>query len=292
MMKLCKIVSGLLAVACFLLSGETGYTRIFQNAFEIFDSTGFWERFSAHREAQTAWRQGTQWNSSQGSHVIYHNGSLYGFNARSIPKDTDLSLQAKLKVSYAGRTEMQAINDIGIFAFNSFECTALADYDRLNPDQNICSNIRFTSKISSTSDDVAFSIVQISAADLCSCRKAMDRGIGENNASSFYGTIARTELKRLYDNNEYSEVVKFFIQNYNRKIFLAPELIFTADSFAKTEQYENAEIILDAVLDKYKDILDADQFEQCGDIYFAIGDKESAISAYEYASNSLYNEKH
>jgi hypothetical protein len=278
-----------MAAWCLLL-GLSGHTEAAGSRAELFDSEGFWKALPYAPGMREAWQKGVRWNSSAKIFAVYAEGKVYGFAARSIPVDKDPSTQAKLKAASAQRAEMQAINAAGVFAFNHFPCPALAEYELLKADLNLCSSINLSAKISSAWEGEAFSIVEIPATEVCSCKKALDDGLGENNSGTFYGAIARAEVKRLYDGSSHTEVVDFFDKNSSRKIFLADELILVAASSAKLDRQEKAKTILDAVLSRYSQSLDSDQMERCGDIYYSIGLHDSAITAYESAQKKLYKE--
>jgi hypothetical protein len=283
----CKKVFIFLTVLAVLLSSTTGNAQHSENPSEIFNSEGFWKAFSFNDKTEDAWEKGVKWERTPSAYAVYNSGKIYGFSARKIPFDKEIQL--KLNITYAERAEIQAINTVGIFSFNDLSCPALSEYETLQEDINLCSNLKLESKLSSSWNNIAFSIIQISASEICSCRKAMDKGLGDNNSNTFYGAIARNEISLLYSKKFYKQLLDFFNKNYSRKIFEVPELTMVADSFAKNEQPDNAKIILDAILSRYADTMNSDQLEQCGDIYYAIGESEIALSVYERASQAFGN---
>ena len=256
---------------------------------EIFDLPAFWNSALKDEKIQKAWKEGVKWQYSALAYAVYDNGIIYGFASTAIPPDKDATLRAKLAITYAARSKMRAVNAAGIFAFNSFECEALADYQTMEPNLNQCSEINIESAFSGEWENQAYSIVRIPAENICACRKALDKGIGENNSDTFYGRIAGNELMRLYEESSPSAVLDFFENNYRRKIFLAPELIIAADCFIKTSQIDKALVILDAVLEHFGKVLTSEQYEKCGDLYYSVGEKQKAAGSYAAAIISLHN---
>ena len=281
-----KLVFSLVLLS-FIFFGEKQRIHAAPQSEAIFSNAAFWGRLPAFPEMQKAWKNGAVIQKEAGRYGVFYAGSLFGFVEHKIPADHG-DAQTKLTQVYIQRAEQRAVQTLGVFAFNDFDCAALADFDQIQPDIAQCKNIELKAKVAAEWEMQAFGIIQASASSLCACRKALDKGNEKDNTSSFYGAIARAEVRRLYDGKRIDEAIAFFTRNYARKIFLPPELILIADCFAQKSDTQNALTILNALRDRYAATLTSQELEQCGDVYYALGNSEDAIKMYELSSKALF----
>jgi tetratricopeptide (TPR) repeat protein len=258
-----------------------------QLSMTIFSNSSFWATHPIAEAAQTAWKQGAKLKQQQDTTVLYHDGYLYGYTVTQIPVDKDRAVQGKLNENYASRAEMRNIQALGVTAFNDFECEALADFPKLQPDIQQCSNVKFSSKFTGVESRQAFSIASLSAVNVCSCRKALDMPSQRDNTNTFYAQIAVNELNRLHKEQNTEELLVFFEKNYRRRIFSAPELLTVAATYADKGAASEAITLLNAVTKYFTKSLTADQYELCGDLYYKLGQEQAAINSYEQAGRLL-----
>lgn len=254
----------------------------------IFDADEFWAAYPADSGARAAWRQGVKWAAGRHSFAVYYDGSIFGFTSRSIPAEQDTAVQAKLAKAYAERVEMEAMQSAGLFAFDKFQCQALAGYPEIASALDLCNNMKIKSKMTSAWSNQAFSVIQIAASDICACRKALDEGQGEDNAGTFFAEIARSELNRLHSSGQSQAVLEFFGRHFKKKIFLAPELLKVAEAMAENKEFGEVLVLLDAVAGRFAPDLTSEQWERCGDLYYQAGQENKAVQAYLKASEALY----
>ena len=197
-------------------------------------------------------------------------------------------MQSRLNRTYAERAELEAVHTAGLFAFSIFECSALAEYPQLSPDLKLCQKMEVKSKMTGDWSGQAFSVARLSALDICACRKALDQGQGENNAGTFFGAIARQELQRLYREGQPEALAAFFFAHYKKKVFLARELLMTAEVLTQQAQFSDALVLLDGLTKRFPQELTSAEWEQCGDLYYKASREEQAINAYLKASETLH----
>jgi hypothetical protein len=283
-MTLCKLILAVL-VAVPLLAGGTAKAQ--RTAAVIFDADEFWAAHPADSGAREAWRQGAKWPSGRHSFAVYHDGFIFGFTSRDVPADQDGEVRARLAKAYAERADMEALRTAGLFAFDRFQCQALAGYPEIAPGLNLCGNMKVKSKTTSVWSGLAFSVVRLAADEICACRKALDQGQGEDNAGTFFGEIARQELSRLHRDGQSQAVREFFKRHFKKKIFQASELIMAAEALAENQSPE-VPVLLDAVTGRFAPDLTIGQWEKCGDLYYQAGLEGQAEQAYLKASEVLY----
>lgn len=257
-----------------------------QENTSVFSMAGVWAKLAASPAIEKAWRIGARKVLSTGRVGVFYDGQLYGFAEQKIPSDKD-GAQARLTQGYIQRMGHTAVNTLGLFAFNDFDCSALADFEQIVPDIAQCNTIPLSAKVSSDWEMTAFSIVQAPADALCACKIALDKGNEKDNANSFYGAVARAEISRLHDEQKAIEVVAFFNKNYSRKIFYAPELLMAASCFLQTGDRQNALTILDAIRTRYAETISSEELEHCGDMYYSLGREDEAAEMYNQAASAL-----
>ena len=272
-------------ISLFLLLGSSQQSYATSNDESIFSDIAFWGRLSAFPEMQRAWENGAVIQKEVGRYGVFYAGSLFGFIANRIPTD-NAGAQPKLTQAYIQRAEQKAVHTLGMFAFNDFDCSALAGFEKIQPDISQCKNIEISAKISSEWEMTAFSIIQASAESLCACKKALDKGLEDNN--SFYGSLARAEIRWLYEEKKIDEVISFFNKNYTRKIFNKEELLIVAECFSKNQDVDSTTIILQAIVNHYSDTLSSYELERCGDIYYSLGMQEDASRLFELSASKLH----
>jgi hypothetical protein len=249
----------------------------------------FWERLPVANETRNAWLQGVKLNQTKGQTIKYHLGTVYGFQTGKIPLDKDPAIQAKLNATYASRAEMRNIQRTALFAFNDFDCAALAGYDRLQSDITQCANVKFTSKFFEVQQGQAFSIVSLNAENVCACLKALDRTAQGDNSRIFYGEIARNELNKLHREGNGEELLSFFEKNYKRGIFRMPEILLAAQTYADKNAKAESLALLNVVTGHFTKELTSEQYELCGDLYYKLDRKQDAETAYANAHKLLNN---
>jgi hypothetical protein len=249
----------------------------------------FWAAHPADFGAGQAWRQGAKWSQDSSTAAVFHNGRIFGFSFRPLPQDRDRAVQSRLNLAYAQRAELEAIQAAGLFAFSVFECPALAEYSRLNPDLGLCRKMEVEAKMSGDWSGRAFGVARLPVPEICACRKALDRGQGENNAGTFFGAVARQELSRLHGEGRPQAVADFFFAHYKKKVFLAPELLMAAEALAEGGKLAEALVLLDALTERFAPDLTSREWEQCGDLYYKAGREEPALKAYLKAGETLHN---
>ena len=254
----------------------------------VFDSEQFWAAHPADSGAQEAWRQGAKWPAGPRSFGVYHDGRIFGFVSRAVPTDPDAAVQARLAKTYADRAELEALQVAGLFSFDQFQCPALAGYPGITPRLELCAKVEVKSKMTSAWSGRAFSVVRLSADEICACRKALDQGQGEDNAGTFFGEIARQELRRLHQAGQSQAVRDFFGRHFKKKVFQAPELIMIAEAWTENQGFDEALILLNTVTDRFAPDLTSEQWEKCGDLYYLAGRENQAAQAYSKASETLY----
>ena len=255
----------------------------------IFDSEQFWAAHPANFGAGEAWRRGSKWSADQPhySAAVFHKGQIYGFGLQTVPPDQDKALQSRLNLNYAGRAESEAVHAAGLFAFSVFKCQELADYSRLSPDLSLCQKTAVNAKMKGEWSGQAFGVWRMPAKEICACRKALDQGQGKNNSDTFFGKIARRELRRLHQRGRFEEVSSFFTAHYKKKVFEPPEFLLASEALGKQEKFAEAKVLLDALTSSFADDLTSEQWEQCGDLYYQAGSENQAIQAYLKASETL-----
>jgi hypothetical protein len=254
----------------------------------LFDSERFWASLPANQDAFEAWKNGQKMALAQNpTTIVYHNAFLYGLNEVQVPSEQDRYVEKKLGRDYGLMAELKAINGVGLFALNDFDCRALARPPEKTLPANSCSTINLLSKTTSHTDNIAFSIIKLSANDLCNCKQNLEIGNETDNYSSFFGPIARQELQRLANENNTSLLLSFFTQHYKKKIFGKDELLLVADVFADNDQINNSTELLNILTSVYSDQLTSDEWEKCGDIYYKIDLKDKAYESYINAAKIL-----
>jgi hypothetical protein len=249
----------------------------------------FGESLPPASEAKSAWEQGVKLKQGKGQTIKYYLGTIYGFQTGKIPADKDPAVQAKLNTTYASRTEMRNTQRTALFAFNDFDCAALAGYDRLQPDITQCTNVKFTSKFSGIQQGQAFSIVSLPAEIVCACLKALDRTVEGDNSRIFYGDIARNELNRLHQEGNMEELLSFFEKNYKRGIFRMPEILLAAQTYTDKNAKAESLALLNVIIGHFAKELTSEQYELCGDLYYKLGQARDAEIAYANAHKLLNN---
>jgi tetratricopeptide (TPR) repeat protein len=247
---------------------------------DIMNEPSFWENMPAATQAREAWTHGAQLKQGNGQTLKYHLGVIYGFDTRQAPVDRETDVQAKLDAAYASRAEMRNVQSTGLFAFNDFDCAALAGNDRLQPDMNQCARLRFAFKFSGVRQGQAFSIIGVPVDNVCACLKALDRTAQGDNSRVFYGGIARNELNRLRREGKNDELLSFFEKNYKRRIFRIPEILWAAETYAGKGAGTEALGLLEVVTRHFAGDLNSEQYELCGELYYKLGMKEGAEAAY------------
>jgi tetratricopeptide (TPR) repeat protein len=275
------------AIFVALLMHQSTDAHAQTDSMTIFSAPAFWTKLPSADAAYTAWKQGVKLKQQQGTAVMYHDGTLYGYTATQIPIDKDGAVQGKLNENFASRAEMRNIQALGVTAFNAFECKALADFPKLQADIRQCSNVKFSSKFTGIENRQAFSIASLSAESVCSCRKALDMPSQRDNTNTFYAQIAVHELNRLHKEQNTEELLTFFEKNYRRRIFSAPELLTVAATYADKGATSEAITLLDAVTKYFTKSLTSDQYGSCGDVYYKLGQEQAAINSYEQAGRLL-----
>ncbi|MDR2368471.1 MAG: hypothetical protein LBF58_10275 [Deltaproteobacteria bacterium] len=259
----------------------------------LFDSGEFWERFPANDGARRAWENGVKWTSKTNpaleSVIVYDNDSIYGFVERKIPPEHDPNVKARIIKAYIDRSEMQAIHEAGLFAFNSFDCSAKSNIGSITPNIQACSNIKILSKLSSDWNDYAFSIAKLSTDQICSCRQVLDTNESNNNYNIFFGPIARYEISRLYENNNQNELIDFFTSHHKKNIFDYNHFLMTTDFLIQQKRHDDANILLDVIITRFADKLNSEDWEKCGDYYLILDQKDKAINSFTKASELLNN---
>jgi tetratricopeptide (TPR) repeat protein len=260
----------------------------------IFDDVDFWTKYPVNHGANEAWQNGVKWplrSVSVGYEtvIVYYKSYIFGFTERKIPNEADPGVRAQIIKNYIIRTEAQAIHRTGIFAFNNFDCTAKANFDIIRPKLDTCSKIKIYNKISSDWKNKAFSIIQMSIDEICSCRKELDKAEGINNYDIFFAPIARYEVDDLNSQNKQDEMIDFFIKHYKKDIFSKKQFLTTLDYLISKKKYNEATYLLDFTVNKYNENLNSLEWERCGDFYYQINDKDKAEEAYIKASERLNN---
>ncbi|MDR0620864.1 MAG: hypothetical protein LBJ61_03185 [Deltaproteobacteria bacterium] len=258
----------------------------------LFDDQSFWAAFPANNGAEQAWNNGVKWPlkkdaSNFGTVFAYHGNRLFGFTERKLPAESDPNVNRQLIKSYIERTEARSIHNTGVFAFNNFDCAAKSNYDSIKPDIDVCSKINLIDKISSDWGNTAFSIIQLSTDEICSCKKLLNTTDNIDNYNIFFAPIARYEVYELYKNNKIPELLDFFLNHYKKNIFDQNQFIIITEILIKEDKYKDAAILLDAITTKFKKTLNSTDWETCGNFYFDIGDKDKAEAAYNNAIKLL-----
>ena len=236
-----------------------------------------------------AWKSGARFQGRNQSVATYRNGYLYGFSFIRTPDDADKSVQIRMQEAQVKRAEARSVNVLGLFAFNAFECSALQQYDKLQPDPDKCKNIQLTNLWAGEKDGHIYSAAKVPADAICACRKFLDMPGSSDNSSVYYAAIASEELVRLYEANEHQAVADFFLKNYKRRIFLKEKLILAASSFAKLKKSEESGSILNAVLEKFADSLTSEDYEAIGDALYELGDQDKAEKMFKHAAEKLHS---
>jgi len=254
----------------------------------LFDAEEFWAAHPADSGARAAWKQVAERPADSSSFAVYHDGRIFGFASRAVPPDPEAAVQARLDKAYAERAELEALKTAALFAFDGFQCQALADHRAIAPRLDLCAKMEVKSKMTSAWSGQAFSVVGLAAGEICACRLALDKGQGEDNAGTFFGEIARQELSRLHLAGQSQAVRDFFGRHFKKKVFRAPELIMAAEALAENKSFKEILIPLEAATDRFARDLTSEQWEKCGDLYYLAGNKEQALQAYLKAGETLY----
>jgi hypothetical protein len=260
-----------------------------QNGF-IFDSPKFWEKYQAEKDSEEAWLRGEKWKYSNNIVIVYYNANLYSFIEEKIPYEKDKYVQAKIAQNYSLNAEIEAINKVGLFALSNFDCEAFAgtgSKEKLSA--NSCKTMKLTSKITSSYEDKAFSIVKLSANVICGCKISLDKGNEKENYNNFFGPIARQEVDRLYKTKNIDVLIDFFTKHYKKKIFGKNEILLLAEIYADRSQINNVTELLGILTKYYAPELTSEEWEKCGDIYYKIDLKDEAYESYVNSSNAIYD---
>ena len=236
-----------------------------------------------------AWKSEAHFQGSNQTAATYRNGHLYGFSFIRTPDDPDKSVQIRWQDAQVKRAGARSTNVLGLFAFNSFECAALQQYEGLQPDPDKCQNIQLTNLWAGEQGGYIYGVAKAPADAICACRKHLDKSGNADNTSAYYAAIASEELARLYDANEHQAVADFFLKNYKRRIFSKEKLIQAASSFIKLRKKEEAGSILNAVLEKFTDALTSEDYEAIGDAFYEMGEQDRAEKMFKQAAAKLHS---
>ena len=234
-----------------------------------------------------AWKSEVRFSGRNQSVATYRNGYFYGFSLTRTPDDSDKSVQIRLQEAQVKWAEARSTDVLGLFAFNSFECSALQQYESLQPDPGRCKNIQLTNLWAGEHAGYVYGVTKAPADAICACRKFLDKPGNADNTSVYYAAIASEELARLYEANEYQSVADFFLKNYKRRIFAKEKLILAASSFAKLKKYEEAGSLLNAVLERFAGALTSEDYEALGDAFYEMDAQDMAEKMFKQASEKL-----